>query len=195
MASSASPALPVPPVSARPSATEAESRGAQPPKGRLPWFPRLLYTLSMKVTLLLGSTSDTEFAQKIADTLKEFAIPSEIVVASAHKVPEKVIELVQKLNADPQPQVIITVVGMSNGLGGVVAGSSVHPVITCPPAQSLEEYQVDLHSSLRMPSDVPVMTVLHPKNAALAAVRILAEGDPALKKKVAERIEKIKAGY
>jgi len=149
----------------------------------------------MKVTLLLGSTSDTEFAQKIADTLKEFAIPSEIVVASAHKVPEKVIELVQKLNADPQPQVIITVVGMSNGLGGVVAGSSVHPVITCPPAQSLEEYQVDLHSSLRMPSDVPVMTVLHPKNAALAAVRILAEGDPALKKKVAERIEKIKAGY
>lgn len=149
----------------------------------------------MKVTLLLGSKSDTEFAQKITDTLKAFDIPSDIVVASAHKVPEKVMEVIEKLNADPQPQVIITVVGMSNGLGGVVAGSCVHPVITCPPAQSLEEYQIDLHSSLRMPSDVPVMTVLHPKNAALAAVRILAEGDPALKKKVAERIEKIKEGY
>ncbi|MDD5751892.1 MAG: 5-(carboxyamino)imidazole ribonucleotide mutase [Candidatus Peribacteraceae bacterium] len=149
----------------------------------------------MKVTLLLGSKSDMEFAQKIADTLQEFDVPSDIVVASAHKVPEKVIEVIEKLNADPQPQVIITVVGMSNGLGGVAAASSVHPVLTCPPAKNLEEYQVDLHSSLRMPSDVPVMTVLHPKNAALAAVRILAEGDPALKKKVAERIEKIKANY
>lgn len=149
----------------------------------------------MKVTLLLGSKADTEFARKIADTLKEFSVPSEIVVASAHKVPENVVELIKKLNADPQPQVVITVVGMSNGLGGVVAGGCVHPVLTCPPAKSLEEYQVDLNSSLRMPSDVPVMTILNPKNAALAAVRILAEGDAALKKKVMERIEKIKAEY
>ena len=149
----------------------------------------------MLVTLLLGSTSDTEFAQKIADALKEFSVPSEIVVASAHKVPEKVVEIIAKLNSDPQPQVVVTVVGMSNGLAGVAAASCVHPVLTCPPAKTLEEYQVDLHSSLRMPSDVPVMTVLHPKNAALAAVRILAETDPDLKKKVTERIEKIKASY
>lgn len=149
----------------------------------------------MKVTLLLGSKTDTPFAEKIQETLREFSVSSEIVVASAHKVPEKVVEIIRKLNADPQPQVIITVVGMSNGLGGVAAGSSVHPVITCPPIQNLEEYQVDLHSSLRMPSDVPVMTVLHPKNAALAAVRILAEGNPELKKKMFERIEKIKASY
>jgi 5-(carboxyamino)imidazole ribonucleotide mutase len=149
----------------------------------------------MKVTLLLGSKSDMEFAQKITDALKEFDVPSEIVVASAHKVPEKVIGIVQQLNRDPQPQVVITVVGMSNGLGGVVAGSCLHPVLTCPPINSIEEYQVDLHSSLRMPSDVPVMTVLHPRNAALAAIRILAEGNPGLKKRVSERIEKIKAGY
>lgn len=149
----------------------------------------------MLVTLLLGSESDTPFAQKIADTLKEFEVPSEVVIASAHKVPEKVIQVIEDLNRDPQPQVIITVVGMSNGLGGVAAGSSVHPVITCPPAQSLEEYQVDLHSSLRMPSDVPVMTVLNPRNAALAAVRILAEGNRELQKKVADRIRKIKATF
>ncbi len=67
----------------------------------------------MKVTFLLGSTSDQGFADKIADVLKEFDIPSEIVVASAHKVPEKVVEVMDALNADPQPQVIITVVGMS----------------------------------------------------------------------------------
>ncbi|MDD3896994.1 MAG: 5-(carboxyamino)imidazole ribonucleotide mutase [Candidatus Peribacteraceae bacterium] len=149
----------------------------------------------MKVTFLLGSKTDAEYAQKIQATLKEFGIPSDIVVASAHKVPEKVIEVINALNEDPQPQVVITVVGMSNGLGGVVAGSCIHPVINCPPFETLEEYMVDLHSSLRMPSDVPTMTVLHHKNAALAAVRILAEGDENLKKKVLERIERIKASY
>ncbi|MEI8230444.1 MAG: AIR carboxylase family protein [Candidatus Peregrinibacteria bacterium] len=149
----------------------------------------------MLVTLLLGSKSDLEFAGKIQEVLKEFDVPSETVVASAHKVPEKVIEVIEKLNADPQPQVVITVVGMSNGLGGVAAGSCVHPVITCPPLKNLEEYQVDLHSSLRMPSDVPVMTVLHPKNAALAAVRILAEGDAGLKQKILDRIKRLKAEY
>lgn len=149
----------------------------------------------MHVTLLLGSKSDTETANTIAAVLKEFSVPAEIVVASAHKVPEKVVEIVEKLNADPQPRVIITVVGMSNGLAGVVAASSLHPVLNCPPFKNLEEYQVDLHSSLRMPSEVPVMTVLHPKNAALAAVRIFAEQDAKLKELLRKRIEKIKAEY
>jgi len=149
----------------------------------------------MKVTLILGSQSDSDHAKKISDLLSEFDVPSETVVASAHKVPEKVVEIVNKLNEDSQPQVVITIAGMSNGLGGVVAGSSIHPVITCPPAASLEEYQVDLNSSLRMPSDVPVMTVLHPKNAALSAIRILAESDNNLKEKLKTRIEEIKEKY
>lgn len=149
----------------------------------------------MKVTFLLGSKVDTEYAQKIADVLKEFDIPSEIIVASAHKVPEKVIEVIDKLNADPQPQVVITVVGMSNGLGGVTAGSCVHPVINCPPFKDTDEYLTDIHSNLRMPSDVPVMTVLNYKNAALCAARILGEGDEKLKKKIADRIKKVKSEY
>tara|TARA_B100002003_G_C13941475_1_gene456853 strand:+ start:258 stop:707 length:450 start_codon:yes stop_codon:yes gene_type:complete len=149
----------------------------------------------MKVTFLLGSKSDADYAQKIADVLNEFDVPSEVVVASAHKVPEKVVEEVEKLNADPQPQVVITVVGMSNGLGGVVAGSCIHPVVNCPPLETLEEYMVDLHSSLRMPSDVPVMTVLNPKNAALSAIKILAETDEGLQQKVRDRIASIKEKY
>ena len=149
----------------------------------------------MKVTFLLGSKSDADYAQKIADVLNEFDVPSEVVVASAHKVPEKVVEEGEKLNADPQPQVVITVVGMSNGLGGVVAGSCIHPVVNCPPLETLEEYMVDLHSSLRMPSDVPVMTVLNPKNAALSAIKILAETDEGLQQKVRDRIASIKEKY
>lgn len=149
----------------------------------------------MHVALLLGSKSDIDFARKIAELLKAYDVPSEIVVSSAHKVPERVIEEVKKLNARKDPTVVITVVGMSNGLGGVVAGSCVHPVINCPPYKDLAEYLTDIHSNLRMPSDVPVMTVLNQKNAALCALRILGESDAVLKRKLMKRIEKIKAEY
>lgn len=149
----------------------------------------------MHVAFLLGSKTDIEFTNKIVGVLTEFDVPSEIIVASAHKVPEKVIEEIKKLNARKDPTVVITVVGMSNGLGGVTAGSCVHPVINCPPYKDLAEYLVDIHSNLRMPSDVPVMTVMHPKNAALCALRILGETDAVLKAKLLKRIEKIKAEY
>ena len=156
---------------------------------------RYVYSTRMKVTFLLGSKSDKEFAETIAAALDGYGVPSEIIVASAHKVPEKVVEIIDGLNADPQPQVVITVVGMSNGLAGVAAGSVIHPVINCPPYQSLEEYSVDIHSNIRYPSDVPSMTVLSPKNAALAAVKILAEGDEELMEKVRERIKTVKSKY
>ena len=149
----------------------------------------------MHVAFLLGSKTDVTFTQKIADLLKEFGVESEIIVASAHKVPEKVIEEVRTLNARKDPTVVITVVGMSNGLGGVVAGSCIHPVINCPPYKDLTEYLTDIHSNLRMPSDVPVTTVLNQKNAALCALRILGESNAELRLKLVKRIEKIKAEY
>ena len=149
----------------------------------------------MQVVLFLASNADEEFVKPIEETLKEFNVATKKVVASAHKVPEKVLEIVEELNQETQPTIIITVVGMSNGLGGVVSGSSVHPVINCPPYKDLNEYMVDIHSSLRMPSEVPALTILHPKNAALAAIRILAVSEPALRKKVVARIQKVKGGY
>jgi phosphoribosylaminoimidazole carboxylase PurE protein len=149
----------------------------------------------MPVILFLASKSDAEFMKPMEEILKEFGVPTKTVTASAHKVPDKVVKLVEEINAMKEPTVVITVVGMSNGLGGVVAGTCVHPVINCPPHKDLQEYQTDIHSSLRMPSDVPAMTVLHPKNAALAAIRILAESDTGLRKKIEERLSKIRAGY
>ena len=149
----------------------------------------------MKVTFLLGSDADNSHAQKIATLLDEFDIPHQTIIASAHKVPEKVMEIVAKLNADPQPQVVITVVGMSNGLAGSVAGSCFHPVINSPPHKNEQEYLADIHSSLRMPSYVPVMTVLNSKNAAFAAIKILAQSNKELQKKVKRKIEEIKGQY
>ena len=149
----------------------------------------------MQVILFLASKSDAEFIKPAEDLMKEFGVSTKTVTASAHKVPEKVMQIVEDLNTAKEPTVIITVVGMSNGLGGVVAGSSVHPVINCPPYKDMDEYFADIHSNLRMPSDVPALTVLHPKNAALAALRILAESDTGLQSKIRERIKKIKASY
>lgn len=149
----------------------------------------------MNVTILLGSESDRPHAEKISALLTEFDVPSTTIVASAHKVPEKVVKIIEKLNADPEPHVIITVVGMSNGLAGVVAGSSLHPVLNCPPHKTEEEYLADIHSSLRMPSYVPVMTILNPKNAALAAIKILAETDKALRERLKEKITEVKNQY
>lgn len=152
-------------------------------------------SLTMKATFLLGSKADVPYAEKIAAVLDEFTIPTEIIVASAHKVPEMVVDVIAKLNADTEPQVVITVVGMSNGLGGVVAGGCVHPVVNCPPHEDLHEYMIDVHSSLRMPSEVPVMTVMGYKNAAIATARILGEADADLRQKVADRITALKAKY
>lgn len=150
---------------------------------------------SMKVILFLASESDKEHGDKILEVLKEFGINVETMIASAHKVPEKVYAKIEELNTSKEPTVIITCVGMSNGIGGVLAGSSIHPVIVCPIFKDQADYLVNIHSSLQMPSDVPAMTVVHPKNAALAAVKILAESDTDLQKKVAERIKKVKAKY
>ncbi len=149
----------------------------------------------MKVILFLASESDKEHGDKILEVLKEFGINVETMIASAHKVPEKVYAKIEELNTSKEPTVIITCVGMSNGIGGVLAGSSIHPVIVCPIFKDQADYLVNIHSSLQMPSDVPAMTVVHPKNAALAAVKILAESDTDLQKKVAERIKKVKAKY
>ncbi|MBM3231097.1 AIR carboxylase family protein [Candidatus Peregrinibacteria bacterium] len=149
----------------------------------------------MSVILFLASKADQEFAETIEKTLSELGVASESMTASAHKVPEKVVQMVDDINKRKEPTVVIAVVGMSNGLGGVLAANCVHPVINCPPHKDLDEYTIDIHSSLRMPSDVPALTVLHPKNAALAAAKILGGSDPNIRKKVEERIKKVKSGY
>ena len=148
----------------------------------------------MIVPILLGSATDKDHAQKIVDELSKFDIPSEVIVASAHKVPEKVIEVIEKYNKETEV-VYVTVAGMSNGLSGVTAGSAYHPVIACPPFADLDSYQVDIHSTLRMPKDTPVLTVLSPSNTALCIARIFALSHPELREKVIARIQEVKASF
>ncbi|MBU1445666.1 AIR carboxylase family protein, partial [Patescibacteria group bacterium] len=137
----------------------------------------------------------TDYKREITSILDEWEVPYSLHVASAHKVPEKVIEIVNKYNAESDPICYITIAGRSNGLSGVVAASSVHPVIACPPFQSKEDMMINVNSSLQMPSDTPVMTLIDPQNAAMAVIRILANSDANLRKKVEGHIVKIKAKF
>jgi len=149
----------------------------------------------MLVPIIMGSKSDEEHARKIAGYLEKFGVKTEMYVASAHKVPEIVLDIVNDFNKSGDDIVYITIAGRSNGLSGVVAANSVHPVIACPPFKDRADYLANIHSTTMMPSDTPSMTVIDPQNAAMAAIRILALTDKKLKKQIAEHINEIKESF
>jgi len=142
----------------------------------------------------MGSPSDQAWAEKIKSELDKWQLPSEFIVASAHKAPEKVLAIVQKLNNEKEV-IYVTIAGRSNGLSGVVAANSVHPVIACPPFKDKEDLLVNIHSTLQMPSDTPVLTVLDPNNVAAACARMLGLADQSVQGKVKDKIEEIKDSY
>ena len=149
----------------------------------------------MLVPILLGSDKDKDWAQKIANELEKWNIPSKIHVVSAHKVPELLVKVIEKYNEYEGLLCYVTIAGRSNGLSGVTAGSSIHPVIACPPFSDKDDMTVNLNSTLQMPSDVPVLTVLDPVNTALSIVRIFALQDNDLRKRYQAHIKKVKAGF
>ena len=139
----------------------------------------------MQVVVILGSPSDTAWGQQIGRELGSLGVPWEMRVASAHKSPQHLLEMLQRYEADPQPRVYITVAGRSNALSGLVDAQVQAPVLACPPpADSLAG--VDLWSSLRMPGGVAPAVVLEPANAALLAAKILGLGAPDLRLRVGQ---------
>ena len=118
----------------------------------------------MLVPILMGSKSDESHARKIAEVLADYGVKTELYVCSAHKVPELVLEIVNDFNKTNDDICYVTIAGRSNGLSGVVAANSVHPVIACPPFKDKADYLANIHSSVQMPSDTPAMTVIDPQN-------------------------------
>lgn len=129
--------------------------------------------------ILMGSASDKEHCSEIEAALDKLGVACNQRIASAHKSPARLLDILAQYEADPRPHVYITVAGRSNALSGMADANVRAPVIACPPpGQSFGG--ADLFSSLRMPSGVAPMVVLEPANAALAAAKILALADPAL---------------
>ena len=126
----------------------------------------------MKAVLIMGSETDSGWAAKITGRLDELGIRWEQHVASAHKQPKRVLEILDA-NAGASGVVYVTIAGRSNALSGFVAANSAFPTLACPPFQDKVDMMVNIHSTLQMPSKTPVLTVLDPGNCAEAVARIL----------------------
>ena len=144
-----------------------------------------------KVAILMGSDSDFGVMSKAVSVLKEFEIPVEVHVYSAHRTPEKVAAFASNAK-DNGVGVIIAGAGMAAALAGVVAGHTTLPVIGVPLKSNVLEGVDALLSTVMMPSGIPVATVAidGSKNAAYLAAQILAISDEELAKKVLENRQK-----
>lgn len=124
------------------------------------------------VVILMGSASDKAHCEKIADHCKTFGLNTELRVTSAHKGPEETLRIMREYESVVSNLIFICVAGRSNGLGPVLSGNTTYPVINCPPVKA-DNMQVDVWSSLNVPSGLGCPTVLYPEAAALHAAQIL----------------------
>lgn len=149
----------------------------------------------MKVLIIMGSESDKPVMQESQTYLQFFDIESDLVVASAHRNPDKVRDIV--MNAQPQGYgVIIAAAGMAAALPGVVSAYTSLPVLGVPLEGGLPGGVDALYSIVQMPAGLPVGTLAVGKagarNAAIMAARIIALSDT----KTAGRVEAFKQnGY
>lgn len=134
----------------------------------------------MDVLAILGSKSDMEIGDEIIKILDALEIKYEIHIASAHRTPARVEELIKKAE-DKKAKVIIACAGMSAHLAGVVAAKTLLPVIGVPASSGNLGGLDALLSTVNMPGGIPVATVsvgkAGGKNAALLAARIIALGN------------------
>lgn len=130
------------------------------------------------VSIVMGSISDLETMQAAADQLRQFDIPHEIQVVSAHRTPEKMFDYARA--ARPRGvKVIIAGAGGAAHLPGMIASLTTLPVIGVPVQTKALSGVDSLYSIVQMPAGIPVATVAigNARNAAILAARILAISD------------------
>lgn len=125
--------------------------------------------------------------KKVLDNYAHDQLHITYITKSLHKDPVRGALLLAKKLQEIPDSVVIVVVGRSNGAGPLLTNFSTVPVITVP--ANWEKFPEDVWSSLRMPSDMPLLTILDQQNAALAAMRILAKNNGYLYAQVRETQE------
>ncbi|MFQ3573160.1 MAG: 5-(carboxyamino)imidazole ribonucleotide mutase, partial [Thermodesulfovibrionales bacterium] len=126
------------------------------------------------VLILMGSDSDLSVMEKCAEVLREFQIPFEMDVSSAHRLPEKTANLASSAR-QRGIEVIIAGAGMAAHLAGVIAANTTLPVIGVPLKSGALNGVDALYSTVQMPPGIPVATVAidGAKNAGYLACSIL----------------------
>jgi phosphoribosylaminoimidazole carboxylase / phosphoribosylaminoimidazole-succinocarboxamide synthase len=137
--------------------------------------------------IILWRGSEKDKTDAFFESLGDLKSLMTVVTCSLHKEPMKAASILHRMSQEVPDSVIIAYIGRSNGAGPSLSAMSTVPVITVP--ASINEFPDDVWSSLRVPSNVPVMTVLEPSNAVLAALQILSARNPRLYAHVREEIE------
>jgi 5-(carboxyamino)imidazole ribonucleotide mutase len=139
------------------------------------------------VAVIMGSKSDWDTLRHAQQVLKDFDIPHECRVVSAHRTPVEMAEYAQQAEGRGL-KVIIAGAGGAAHLPGMVASHTVLPVLGVPVESHALKGMDSLLSIVQMPGGVPVGTLAIGKagatNAALLAIAILATCDPALREKI-----------
>jgi 5-(carboxyamino)imidazole ribonucleotide mutase len=130
-----------------------------------------------KAIVVMGSERDLGFSREIVNYLKLLGVNYEFRVASAHKTPEKVLEIIGEF--ENENVVFVTVAGRSNALSAFIDGNTTKPVIACPP-YSDKFAGADILSSLRVPSGIGSVVTIEPEGAAIATAKILGLQDKEL---------------
>lgn len=140
-----------------------------------------------KVAVIMGSDSDLPVVEKAIDTLKEYSVPYEVHVYSAHRTPVQAKEFSEHAREN-NFGAIIAAAGKAAHLAGALAANTTIPVIGIPVKSSTLDGLDALLSTVQMPSGIPVATVAidGAANAALLAIQILSVSDATL----AERLDK-----
>ena len=137
--------------------------------------------------IILWRGSDKDKTEAFSAALGDLGELMTIVTRSAHKEPVAAASTLHRMVQEVPDSVVIAYIGRSNGAGPILSALTTIPVITVP--ASVKEFPEDVWSSLRAPSNVPVMTVLEPANAVLAALQILSARNPRLYARVRGDIE------
>lgn len=134
-----------------------------------------------KVGIVMGSDSDLPIVEKSVQTLKEYGVPYEVHVFSAHRTPVQAKEFAESAS-EKGFGVIIAAAGMAAHLAGAIAANTVLPVIGIPCKSNTLDGVDALLSTVQMPSGIPVATVAinGAVNAALLSIQILAVEDKSL---------------
>ncbi|HEY5306323.1 MAG TPA: phosphoribosylaminoimidazolesuccinocarboxamide synthase [Pseudolabrys sp.] len=138
-----------------------------------------------RVILWRGSEKDNPEA--FTKALGDLAPMMEVVTCSIHKEPVRGASVLYRMLQEVPDTVVIAFIGRSNGAGPVLSALSTTPVITVP--ASVKDFPEDVWSSLRAPSSTPVMTVLEPSNAVLAALQIFSARNPKVYAQIRGEIE------
>ncbi len=151
----------------------------------LNWEDNVTIESHVLVGIVTGSPNDLPTVVKARDVLTELGIASEIVVASAHRTPDKVLAYLQRAHREGV-QVLVGCAGMAAHLAGVIAGHTRLPVIGLPLSGGSLSGMDSLLATVQMPPGVPVATVAidGARNAAFLAARILALKYPEIDKRL-----------